>query len=241
MSHFECEPEAEPESGPEITAVAAPPAAPAYTPLAPRMQQVLSELRQSPPIVQPLLLRQPNSLRYDLQVPNGYHTLENAEMAALCERSGKMLHFTNLVGRCDVFSYVRRFGLLSEEHPFGNSLWHGVHEAALEWQRENPIRPMGDLLRDWEPAWFCPPEEWSKLACTKPFSSREARSKPHVYADGMYPTWVRKQIACGPSLDTGPLREIKCLHIVIVIMRHSWYVHRSRIICVHQPEIFCEC
>ena len=38
----------------------------------------------------------------------------------------------------------------------------------------------------------------------------------------------------------GPIVEMKCLHILIVIMRQSWYVHRSRIICVHQPEVF-EC
>jgi hypothetical protein len=220
MSHFQCEPEPEPER----TAVAAPPAAPSETPLAARLQRQL-ELQQSPPILPPRLLREPQ-LRYDMRVPNGYRQLDSVEMLELGDRFRKMTAFTNLNGRCQLFSYVHRFGMLSEEHPFGNSLWSGMHEAALAWERSYPTRPMGNLLRDWEPAWFCPPEEWSKVACKKPLSIREARDKPGVYADGMYPTWVRKQTS--GVVET--IVEIKCLHIVLVLMRHSWCVHQSRII-----------
>jgi hypothetical protein len=223
MSHHECEPEPEPET----TAVAAPPAAPAGTPLAPRLQRQL-ELQQSPPIrITPLLLGQLPS-RYTIKVPDGLKVLDSVAMSALIDRFRKMAAFTKLRGRYNVSSYVERFGLLTREHPFGNFLWYGIHEAAVEWRNAYTTRPTDNLLRDSEPAWFYPPEEWCDAARKKALPIGEARSNPHAYADGKYPTLVRENTT--GFVET--IVEINCFHVVEGIGRHS---HHS--CCVHQTRI----
>ena len=139
---------------------------------------------------------------------------------ALREQLRAVAHVCLILGgiRMDPARYIRIFGVLSPEAPYGSQVWAGMTDQLNEW-RELPTRgsperafPGCRLIAGW-------------FLCPRPFSRAQARADPVTDGPGT-PTWYPAAFLVDPSTQ---LVYMWCLAIVIG-RSHYWIVHRDRVV-----------
>ena len=124
----------------------------------------------------------------------------------------------------DVQIYISRYGVVSDAHPYGDRVWHGLREDLKDWLfgpcggwRGGPAWAFGNLV----PGWFTAPSSFSKANARQPLEDIPGFRYPAVFARS-------EQHASGTTTIYAEEYYMWCQHILIQKSRY-WVVHHTRV------------
>ena len=121
-------------------------------------------------------------------------------------------------------TWVREWGLLDCENPFGRSVW-----SALRARISNSPHWQVNGLASSAEGWFYPPTAWSKANALSTSLNDDYSPSGYAFA---YPCVARP---CYDSNETLLFYEFVCLTIAVWGMRHPWQGHITRITITCRP------
>ena len=174
------------------------------------------------PTVAPVVI--PRTLHGEsFETPTGSVVLTLGEQRAQEIRHLSMISFLNLrqyyPSVHSWISWVREWGLLDSENPFGTHVW-----SALRSRISNSPNWQVNDIRESAESWFYPPTAWSKANALSSLHSGYPQS---AYAFA-YPCLAEP---CYDSNGTVLYYKFVCVTIAVWGMRHPWLAHTTRI-CV---------
>ena len=108
-------------------------------------------------------------------------------------------------------SYISRYGTLSENCPFGERVWDGLHQDFIGYRFSDHMTGRRFL------GWFLCPTAFSQENAGRPAEPGDSVWYPAVFCDVYW--------------SDGEYVYMACLHIILIQCR-AWKVHRTRIIIV---------
>ena len=125
------------------------------------------------------------------------------------------LHYLNTMS-VDPLSFERRFGRVTREAPWGETLWHGMRSLLQEYRRlggrGSPANYSGPFL----PGWFTAPE---------PFGKQGAKRSQRDFGSGaQYPAVFAMQ-----AFDQAQQLVPMWCQNILINQSPVWWVHISRV------------